>query len=544
MAPVGVMRVGHEIGLAGGEYNRVTVRAVKTVLRVVPMSPSLSVVPVSSAVSSGGVVTAGYEDPVEQHTQVRPDRAWIVNLSEGEYGYMAHKSTPAANAGLPVIETNAAGLDLASEELWACVPADRDPAPVRRFGTCTPDLEQLAAWLQQCGVTSVAMEATGIYWVPVFEVLEAQGLQVWVINPHQLKQVPGRKSDVKDCQWIQRLHTFGLLSNSFQPEAGMRALRSYLRQRTMLLEHRAAHVQHMQKALQQMNVQVSQAVKDITGQTGLAIIRDIVAGERSPERLAAHRHPRCTKTPAEMVKALTGNYRDEHVFALKQALALYDAYTAQVQDCDLAIEQQWRALTPQTADELPPPKERVKPDNPSKNGPAYDARSLLYKATGVDLCAIPGLGATTVQVILAEIGGSVRAWPTPKHFCAWLALAPQHEISGGKVLHTGVAKTGNRAGQAFRLAARTLLRSPNTPLGAFSRRARAKWGPERAIVATAHKLARIFYTMLKTRIPFDEQRALADDERQRQRKLKYLEREAAKYGCTLTPFSVNVDAIS
>jgi transposase len=269
-----------------------------------------------------------------------------------------------------------------------------------------------------------------------------------------------------------------------------------------------------------------------------------VAGERDPERLAAHRHPRCTKTTAEMVKALTGTYRDEHVFALKQALALYDAYTAQVQDCDQIIEQQWRAVPAHTEDELPPPKDRSKPDSASQNGPSYDARHLLYQATGVDLCALPGLGATTVQVIRAEIGGSVSAWPTAKHFCAWLALAPQHEISGGKVRHKGVPKTGNRAGQAFRLAAQTLLRSPDTPLGAFIRRARAKWGPERAIIATAHKRARIFYTMLKTRIPFDEQPALADDERQRQRKLRYLEREAAKYGCTLTPFSVNVPVIS
>jgi transposase len=457
---------------------------------------------------------------------------------------MDGQPSQAMHGALPVLEPNAAGLDLGSVEIWACVPADRDAAPVRRFGTCTPDLQELATWLLQCGVTSVAMEATGIYWVPVFEVLEARGLQVWVINPHQLKHVPGRKSDVKDCQWIQRLHTFGLLSNSFQPAADMRALRSYLRQRAMLLEHRAAHVQHMQKALQQMNVQVGQAVKDITGQTGLAMIRDIVAGERDPARLAAHRHPRCLKTPSEMVKALSGNFQAEHVFALKQALALYDAYTAQVQECDRIIEQQWQAVPPQTEDDLPPPAARNKPDPHSKNGPAYDARSLLYKATGVDLCAIPGLGATTVQVILAEIGGSVTAWPTAKQFCAWLALAPQHEISGGKVLHKGVAKTGNRAGQAFRVAAQTLLRSPDKPLGAFSRRARAKWGPERAIIATAHKLARIFYTMLKTGIPFDEQRAIVDDERQRQRKLKYLEREAAKYGCTLTPFSVNAPVIS
>jgi hypothetical protein len=315
----------------------------------------------------------------------------------------------------------------------------------------------------------------------------------------------------------------------------MRALRSYLRQRSMLLEHRAAHVQHMQKALLQMNVHLTQAVDDITGVTGLAILRAIVAGERDPQRLATFRQPGCAKSAAEIVKALTGNYQAEHVFALKQALLLYDTYTAQVQACDTEIELQLRALTPATDDELPPPAQRSKPNSSTKNAPNYDARALLYKATGVDLCAIDGLGPTTVQQILFEIGGSVAAWPTSKHFCAWLALAPRQDISGGKVLRTYVPKTGNRAGQAFRLAAQSLLRSSQTALGAYSRRMRARHGPERAIVATAHKLARIFYSMLKTRIAFDANRAHADEDRQRQRKLKYLQREAAKLNYTLAP---------
>jgi transposase len=440
----------------------------------------------------------------------------------------------ASEPALPILEANAAGLDIGSAEIWVCVPADRDPAPVRRFGTYTPDLQQLADWLVACRVTSVAMEATGVYWLPVFEVLEARGLQVSLINPHQLKHVPGRKSDIQDCQWIQRLHSYGLLSGSFQPEADMRALRSYLRQRSTLLEHRAAHIQHMQKALLQMNLQLPQVVHDITGQTGLAIIRAIVAGERDPQRLAQHRQPGCAQSATTIAKALTGNYRAEHIFALKQALALYDTYTEQVRECDAEIERQLQALTTDADDELPPPAQRSKPASRSKNGPSYDARGLLYKLTGVDLCAIPGLGPTTVQQILFEIGGSVAAWPTVKQFCSWLALAPQHEISGGKVLRRQVRKTGNRGGQAFRMAAQTLLRSPNNPLGAYSRRMRARHGPERAIIATAHKLARIFYHMLKHRIPFDPQQVTNDEQRSRQRKLTYLQREAAKYGLALT----------
>ncbi len=313
----------------------------------------------------------------------------------------------------------------------------------------------------------------------------------------------------------------------------MDTLRSYLRQRSMLLEHRAAHVQHMQKALLQMNVQLTQAVSDITGSTGLAIIRAIVAGERDPEQLASYRHGHCAKSAAEIAKALTGNYRPEHVFALKQALMLYDTYTEQVHACDAEIERQLRALTPATDDELPAPAQRSKPKSSSKNAPDYDARGLLYQATGVDLCAIDGLGPTTVQQILFEIGGSVAAWPTSKHFCAWLALAPRQDISGGKVLRQYVPKTANRAGQAFRLAAQTLLRSPDTALGAYSRRMRSRHGPEHAIVATAHKLARIFYSMLKSRIAFDANRANADEQRQRERKLNYLQREAAKYGFTI-----------
>jgi transposase len=353
-------------------------------------------------------------------------------------------------AARPCVNPHAAGLDIGSEEIWACVPEDRDPQPVRSFGTFTPDLYTLAAWLHACRIETVAMESTGVYWIPVYEILEARGFQVHLVNARHLKHVPGRKTDVKDCQWIQYLHTCGLLSASFRPEAEMCALRAYLRHRATLLDYRAAHIQHMQKALQQMNVQLPQVLTDITGTTGLAIIRAIVAGERDPVHLARFRDPRCAHSTEDIAKALTGHYRAEHVFALQQALALYDVYTTQVRECDAEIERQFQAITPVWDDDLPPLDRQDKALSHSKNAPAYDARSLLYQLTGVDLVAIPGLHASTVQTIIAEIGLDMGKWPTEKAFCAWLGLAPRHEISGGKVLRRSTLKTRNRAGQALR----------------------------------------------------------------------------------------------
>jgi transposase len=254
----------------------------------------------------------------------------------------------------PAVNPHAAGLDIGSDEIWACVPDDRDAQPVRAFGTFTPDLLALAEWLATCQIETVAMESTDVYWIPVYELLQARGFRVYLVNAHHLRPVPGRKSDMKDCQWIQYLPTCGLLSGSFRPEAEMCALRAYLRHRATLLEYRAAHVQHMQKALQQMNIQLTQVLTDSTGTTGIAIIRAIVAGERDPVQLARFRDPRCARSTEEIAKALTGHYRPEHVFALKQALALYETYTTQVQECDAEIEQHFQALKPVWSDELPP----------------------------------------------------------------------------------------------------------------------------------------------------------------------------------------------
>lgn len=444
----------------------------------------------------------------------------------------ATSDSPSAWDQLPVMHPQAAGIDIGSTEIWVAVPPPCDPQPVRQFGTYTPDLHALADWLTACQITTVAMESTGVYWIPLFELLEARGFEVAVVNAHHLKQVTGRKSDWQDCQWIQRLHTFGLLSDSFHPAAEMRVLRTYLRQRAMLLEHRAAHIQHMQKALLQMNLHLTQVLSDITGKSGLAMLRAIVAGEHNPQVLAHLRDEHCAKSEAEIAKALTGHYRMEHLFSLQQALSLYDAYTAQVQACDAEIEKQLRLLKPVRTEPLPPLDRTDKRDSHSKNAPSYDARGLLYELVGVDLVAISGLNALTVQTILSEVGSDMRKFKSEKHFCSWLHLAPHNDISGGKVLRSRILKANPRAGQAFRMAAQSLSRKQDG-FGEYYRRQRARLGPKQAIVATAHKLARVFYHMLKERTAFQLLTQEAYAQQVRVREVANLKKKAARLGFTL-----------
>jgi transposase len=435
---------------------------------------------------------------------------------------------------LPVLNLNAAGLDIGSAEIWVAVPPDRDARPVRPFGTFTPDLVALAEWLQHCRIETIVLESTGVYWIAPFEILEARGFRVQVVNARHVKNVPGRKTDEKDCQWLQRLHTYGLLSGSFRPDDEICALRAYLRHRASLLEHRAAHIQHMQKALVQMNVQLTQVLSDITGETGLAIIRKIVAGERDPVTLAQLRDPRCKHTSDEIAQALTGNYRAEHVFALKQALALYDFYTDQVRECDRELEQRFSALKPRHNEPMLPPLDPSdKQDSHSKNGPRYDARTLLYQWVGVDLCAITGMNEITVQQALTETGTDMSPWRTVKHFCAWLRLAPAQDISGGRVLRRRTLKTHNRATQAFRLAAQAASRSVHSGYGAYYRRMCARLGPQKALTALAHKIARAYYHMLKHGMPFSKWSAEEDEQKARDRELAHLKKKAARLGMTL-----------
>jgi len=434
---------------------------------------------------------------------------------------------------LKQINLNAAGLDIGSAEIWVCVPEGRDEVSVRVFKTFTIDLHALANWLEACGVETVAMESTGVYWIPVYEILEEKGFEVYLVNARHLSNVDGKKTDALDCQWIQQLHTYGLLRASFRPEEEMVTMRSYTRHRGNLIRDRATHIQRMQKALHLMNVQLTNVISDITGETGLKIIRDIVTGQHDPVKLAQHRHPRCRSSEEEIAKALQGNYRAEHLFALQQALDLYDYYTQKIHECDVEIEAKFAAFKPQVDLEekpLPPPKKKRK----RKNDPHFDLRMALYKTCGVDLTQIDGVDAVTVQKVISEIGLDMSSWPTVKHFCSWLGLAPNNKITGGKVISRRTKKSNNQAAQALRVAAHSLAHS-DSALGAFYRRIRTQKGAMVANVATAHKLARIIYFMLKNQTEYEDLGATHYEEKHRQRVIKNLKRKAEKMGFELVP---------
>ena len=445
--------------------------------------------------------------------------------------------------GLACVHPHAAGLDIGAREIWACVPPETEGETVRVFGTFTPDLHSLADWLVQCGVDTVAMESTGVYWIPVFDLLEACGLKVYLVNAWHLKHVPGRKSDYLDCQpalavrpgWIQKLHSLGLLNGSFRPDAEIVTLRTYLRHRAQILQHRAPHTLHMQKALHQMNLQLTQVLSDITGMTGLSILRAIVGGERDPLTLARLRNPACKSSEQDIVKALTGTWAAEHLFVLKQSLELYDFYTQQLTACDAEIERLFSVMKPrwEPPEDLPavPP---AKKDSHSKNRPASNVRAELIRLIGVDLVAVDGISASLAEIILSEIGTDMSHFPTDKQFCSWLGLAPHNDISGGKVLRSHTLKTHNPAGQAFRQAAAAGTRS-RSAFGAFYRRKRAQLGPMQALVATAHKIARTVYHLLKEGVQYHDIGAAEYEKKHAERELAILQRKAAKLGFTLTP---------
>jgi transposase len=440
---------------------------------------------------------------------------------------------PRRRLTLQVTNPDAAGIDVGADAHWACVPADRQPEPVRRFGTCTADLEALADWLQACGVTTVAMESTGVYWIPLYELLEARGFQVLLVDARQVARAPGRpKTDAKDCQWIQRLHSYGLLSAAFRPQEQVVVLRAYLRQRDMLVTYAGQHIQHMQKALEQMNVKLTEVVSDITGVTGMSIIKAILHGQRDPKELARCRDPRCKESEATIARALQGTWRQEHLFALGQALALYEFYHQQISACDQAIEAHLRTFADRSAGQALPyrPRRRKR----EANEPRFNARARLYCVCGVDLTAIEGIDETTALVLLSEIGTDMSRWPSLKHFASWLGLCPQHKISGGKILSRRVRRGSSRAKRALRLAARSLHHSKSA-LGAFFRRIKARHGTPMAITATAHKLARLVYSLLKHGTEYVVQELAAYEAKYRERRLQALARQAQALGLALVP---------
>jgi transposase len=436
----------------------------------------------------------------------------------------------------------AAGIDVGATAHVVAVPPDRDARPVRTFRTFSGDLHRLAQWLKEVGITTIAMESTGVYWVPVFEILEVDGFVVLLVNARDVKNVPGRKTDVNDAQWLQQLHQHGLLRGSFRPRDGVVRLRAYLRHRERLVEYAAAHIQHMQKALMQMNVQLQHVVTDITGVTGMRIIRAIVSGTHAPEKLAEYRDVRCAASPRTIAAALTGNYRLEHIFALRQAVELYDFHQAKIAECDVEIEAVLRRLN----------QEREIPEKPlpevrhakGRNEPRFDVRPALYILLGADLTQIHGFGPYTVLRLVAECGGDdMSKWPSTKHFASWLSLAPGNKISGGRLLSSKTRRSSNRAAALLRIAAVNIGRT-QTALGAFYRRLAARTGKAKAVTATARKLAILFYKALRFGLTYQDPGTSYYEQRYRQRVLHNLQRRAQSLGLTLVAKTVTTEAVS
>lgn len=430
------------------------------------------------------------------------------------------------SAALHVVHRDAAGIDIGSEKHYVAVPADRDSQPVRCFGCLTPDLQAMARWLKACSVTTVAMESTGVYWIPVMQVLETHGLEVYLVDARQAKNLPGRKTDVKDCQWLQQLHVHGMLTRAFRPPEAICVLRSYWRHRKDLVEMATMQIQLMQKSLEQMNVQLHKVLSDITGVTGMKILRAIVKGQRDPVVLAQMRHPLVRHSEETVAKALTGDWRQEHLFTLRQALELYDVYQQKLQACDQQIEAYMKTLEshgdPKNLSKSTATKRR-------KNQVHFDLRQQLYTWTGVDLTVLPGIDAMTAQTVLSESGVDMNRFATEKHYSSWLGLCPNHQITGGKIRKRRTRKVHNRAAAALRVAAQSLHKS-KTALGAYYRRMRGRLGPAKAITATAHKLALLIYRMLKFGMTYVEQGQQAYEKQYQQRMHQVLAKRVHKLG--------------
>ena len=431
------------------------------------------------------------------------------------------------NQNWDIINPDAAGVDLGSAEHWVAVPPGRDQESVRCFGVFTSDLEELAEWLKGCRITSVAMEATGVFWIPLFQILEKRGFKVTLANARHLKNVTGRKSDISDCQWIQKLHTFGLIGGSFRPADAYCVLRSYVRYRDELVSARSTQIQHMQKALQQMNLQLTQVLSDITGESGLRILQAILDGKRDPVELAALANRRVKSPRSEIAKALVGDYREEHLFQLKIAFELYQTYQAKIRECEDRMIAQLEKLPARVdvqAKPLPPKfSEKIIDEN---------LRLGLYRRFGVDITAIEGIGPQVALVLLSEVGADVSKFPTVKHWTSWLGLCPDNRISGGKVLSCRTRRVINRLTDALRMAATTLERS-KTALGAYYRRMKAKLGAAEAVTAAAHKLARLIYSILTQGDCYIRESLERYERRHHSSKLEYLKKMARSLGCEI-----------
>lgn len=439
-------------------------------------------------------------------------------------------------AGMSQVNPNAAGVDIGAVEIVVCIARDETTQIVKAFGNYTVDLQAIGKWLKEHHVKTVAMESTGVYWIALFEELERQGLECLLVSSRSLRRIPGKKSDIQDAQWIQTLHSYGLLESSFRPPGDLVRLRTLLRHRGQLVDHRSPHVQHIQKALLQMNVQLSQALSDVTGETGMRIIRAIAAGECDPQTLASYRDRNCKHSEEEIAKALTGTWREEYLFIVKQSLELYDYYTKQVEACDAEIERVYGLTRPDWDEGELKPLSKRKRNSHSKNEPPNkeELRAHLKRISGVDLSVVDGFGVSVAQMVITECGTDMSKFPTEKHFCSWLGLAPKHEVSGGKILKNKTLKTKNRAGQAFRMAAQSVKKS-NTVFGSFFRRLRIRLDKAQATVATAHMIARVVYRMLKYKVEYEMIDVEEYEVKYKEQQIKYMKKKAARLGYQLVP---------
>ena len=435
------------------------------------------------------------------------------------------------------VHPNAAGVDVHSEFHFVAVPEDRHEEPVRRFGAFTEDLVKLADWLSACGITSVAMESTGVYWIPLFEFLDKRGFHVVLVDPRKLKSVPGRKSDVQDCQWLQQLHTYGLLAAAFRPDEQTCVLRAYLRQRGLLVEEAARHIQRMQKSLEQMNVKLEKVLSDISGVTGTLIIDAILEGERDPQKLAELRDARCANDEETIAKALHGQWREEHLFTLRQAREQYRMCGTLIAECDARTEEHLRSYADvPPSDPAPAVSRRTRVPRKGKTYLRFDAQPLLVQKTGVDLTRIDGIDSYTALKLISEIGLDMSRWPTEKHFASWLALCPDNRESAGRRKSGKTRPSANRAAAALRMAAQGLHHSASA-MGAFLRRMKASLGPAKAVTATARKLALMVYRVLKHGMHYVDPGQDWYERQYRERVIKAISRKAQQLGYVLTPIT-------
>jgi transposase len=448
----------------------------------------------------------------------------------------------ATDPGLEILHPNAAGIDVGNCAHYVAVRPDRDPDPVRRFDCFTADLQRLADWLQQCGVTTVAMQSTGVYWIPLYEILEARGLEVYLVNARHTKNLPGRKSDVQESQWLLKLHTYGLLRNSFHPSAEIRVVRTYWRQRGDHVRAVSTCIQRMQKVLTQMNIQLANVISDLSGWTGQRIVRAILAGERNPHTLAALSHPGIHASRDTIAKSLEGTWQPDLLFVLRQEVTMYNRYLERIVECDQELERHLKGVadkmadTPQDAEHPPTPAssttrgpQRKRHRKAGSHAPQFDLGAELHRITGVDLTRIDGIDVGVAQTVISEVGLDMSRWEDDDHFASWLGLCPDNRITGGKVLRRGTRHVINRAATALRLAATTLLRSQSY-LGAQYRRFRSRLGAPKAITAMAHKLACLVYRMLRWGHAYVDKGMQYYEERHRQQQIHLLKKRAAKLG--------------